>query len=251
MTEDERRAAELWRLAERAVRAAFAQPTEACPGARELLRYALACARERDLTALPKEVRAIGRHKAFCGHCARRFRLLQAALASGARAQLLLSTMIKAVADLSGQRLLQELGEWISQRIDAALRPQAIPVTLGPVRTRGGVVTRGAKRPPEVRAQLVDPDGQPTGEFVVLHVEQGPEIEHGRFTLSLKAPEPRYEGYEVRVALELDEGIGVELGTASIQQGAVSITTEVRGLGLEFEPVIPLHLLAVTLQPKK
>jgi len=249
MTEDEERAAEeLWQIAEQAVRAAFARPTEACPDVMELLRYALAWARQQDLGALSEEMRAIGRHKAFCGYCARRFRLLQDALAVEERARLFLTTVIKAAADVAGRRLLRELGERIAQTIDRSLRPQAVPVTLGPIRTRGAV-TRGAQQP-EVRAQLLDYNGQPTGEFAILHIEGGPEIRNGRFMLILRASEPRYEGYEARVALELGEGVELELGRLPIHKGMVSLAVEVGELGLEFEPVIPPNLLAVTLQPE-
>ena len=257
MTEDEgqeAQARELWQLAQQAVREAFARPTEACPNVMQLLRYARSLMGQQDQDQdISEGMRAIGRHKAFCGYCTRRYRWLQAALVptmvteAEAKVKLLLRPLLKATDDIAG-RLLQELGEWLAQAIDKGLKPLAAPVTLGPVRTRGA--TAQGKERPEVRAQLLDRDGRPTGELVIMQLERGPEIEQGRFVLRLRTSESRYEGYEARVALEPEEGFRVELGTAPIRQGSVSITTEVGGLGLEFEPVIPLHLLALTLQPK-
>jgi len=234
--QDEKELEALWKLAQRGLRESFARRTEDCPPLWKLVRYLLA-SKMKENKPLSEDLQVLRRHRAFCGYCARRHRILQDALLRG-KSLLGLREVVAAAAKAGefGKALLEELGEGIAQAIDARLRPQVAPITLGEKRL-------------ELRAQVLDSEGQPTDEEALLQIEEGPEVHAGEFLLTLKA-ESRYEGHTAIVAISVDDepGVSLELGSAVIENGVASIAVRVEALGLQFEPNIPPELLVVTLK---
>jgi len=230
---DEIEAAEVLAVARQTIQTTLAQPTDVCPRALPLLRYALDRRRER-AAPLSQTQRTIGLHKAFCGYCTQRYRLFQAAL-QGVSSLSLRAVLQKAG---SGARLLRELGEGLTQTIDALLfnQPIAAPLTLG-------------KRNRRLDAQVLDVDGRAVGT-ATLQVEQGPEVQGGQFLLTLRTADPQHEGARVVVNLVLDRqaGLELELDRARVREGSVTLKADVGALGLAVEPRLPLALVQVGVQ---
>ncbi len=213
----------------------------ACPAMLALLRYSASRAQGEDADRLPADLENVGEHIPICSDCARKARLLQSALIRGKGYIVHLSTLL-ASAESDAHQIIRNLGSSIRDAIEAGLGKGA-PAA---VRARGLARTG-------MQVKLADHNGEPTGEAAVFGVRQPPQIARGQLRFVLTAPEQRFEGWEidVRLVVEPDCEVALDLGATTVHNCAASFSGSVAALGLDYEPAIPVDMIDLLAIPPR